>query len=298
MTGGQLIRIGRIPYANLFPIFFVLERDMDCSDYEFVEGMPSELNRMLREGALDLSPSSSIEYIRDPARYAIIDGHSVSAQGPVGSVFLFSERPIEQLNGTAVAVTSHSETSVALLRIITEKFLGISCTLDVSDRPLESRRPACLLIGDEAIRRRTELVIRGEGAHLLPGGAAAGPLTHIYDLGEIWHRQTGLPFVFALWIVRKELLGPGRSAAEGKAALFEKFVRDLGRAKETALRERPLIARHSPLRAFLSEGEILSYWDKLDYDLEPTHRRGLALFGEYLREVTPFLPSEPDGTGR
>ena len=57
---GQILRIGKIPYANLFPIFYVLERDMDCSQYEFVEGMPSTLNRMLRDGDIDLSPNAKI----------------------------------------------------------------------------------------------------------------------------------------------------------------------------------------------------------------------------------------------
>lgn len=285
MRDGLVLRIGKIPYANLFPIFFVLERDMDCSGYEFVEGMPSRLNRMLREGALDLSPSSSVEYVRDPGRYGIIDGHSISAQGEVGSVFLFSESPIEELKGATIAVTSHSETSVALLRILIERFLGASCTFEVSDLPSGSGRPACLLIGDEAIRHRKQVVTGRDSPHELGSRAGGGRLTHVYDLGELWHRQTGLPFVFALWIVRKELLGRAVGADGPKAALFERFVMDLDRAKETALKELPLIAGHSPLRAFLSEEEILSYWDRLDYDLGPRHRQGLDLFGRFLEEL-------------
>jgi chorismate dehydratase len=282
--GGKILRIGKIPYANLFPIFYVLERDMDCSQYEFVEGMPSTLNRMLRDGDIDLSPSSSIEYVRGPARYGIIDGHSVSARGQVGSVLLFSRSPFEELHGGTIAVTTHSETSVALLGIILRKFYGASCTLEVSDRPLDSGRPAGLLIGDEAMRyRKQQMLIGGRESQDLQG-RGSNRYTYIYDLGDLWHRQTGLPFVFALWIGRKEFFAPATSTDQGKRSLLEKFIADLGHAKETALRERPLIARFSPLRTFLSEGEILSYWDKLDYDFGPEHRRGLELFASYLTE--------------
>jgi chorismate dehydratase len=280
----KVLRIGKIPYANLFPIFFVLERDGDCSGYEFVEGMPSSLNRMLRNGDIDLSPSSSIEYIKDPSRYHIIKGHSISARGRVGSVFLFSERPIERLGGTTITVTAHSETSVALLAIITQKFYGASCAFEVSDRPLESDDPACLLIGDEAIKFNKEIQNREAASLQARGGTGTRRFYYVYDLGEIWHRRTGLPFVFALWIVREEISGTATGAEHPKRALLDKFVIDLNRAKETALRELPLIARHSPLRSFLSVEEILSYWDNLDYDFGPEHRRGLDLFATCLIE--------------
>src|SRR5208283_2604995 len=53
---GERLIIGRIPYANVFPIFYVLDHEIDCSEYIFVEGVPSRLNRMLREGEVDISP--------------------------------------------------------------------------------------------------------------------------------------------------------------------------------------------------------------------------------------------------
>jgi chorismate dehydratase len=58
--------IGEIPYANLFPIFYTLKKESDLSGYEFVEGVPSALNKKIREGLIDVSPSSSIEYLRHP----------------------------------------------------------------------------------------------------------------------------------------------------------------------------------------------------------------------------------------
>ena len=121
-TPEQKLRIGKIPYANLFPIFYILERECDCSGYEFIAGVPSALNKMLRTGEVDVSPSSSIEYLRYSNQYEIIDNHSISSIGPVGSIILLSRKPIEELNGLPVLTSSQSETSVGLLRIIFERF--------------------------------------------------------------------------------------------------------------------------------------------------------------------------------
>ncbi|MGD0281322.1 MAG: menaquinone biosynthesis protein, partial [Dissulfurispiraceae bacterium] len=185
--------IGRIPYANLFPIFYILEHEVDCSLYTFVEGVPSLLNRMLREGEVDISPSSSLEYLRNPDRYRIISNHSISSRGPVGSILFFTTKPLEELDGAAVLASSQSETSVALLKIVLGKFYGLSAKVDAVPNP-EQAGEAFLLIGDDALRQ--------QAIHLL------SPITrypYVYDLGEIWYRQTGLPFVFALWIVRNDI---------------------------------------------------------------------------------------------
>src|SRR5512135_2097525 len=115
----------------------MLDKEADCSRYEFVEGVPSFLNKEIREGRIDVSPSSSIEYLRNADRYDLIEGHSISSIGPVGSVFLFSRRPIEELAGATVATSSQSETSVALLRIILKKFLGVECAFTPTSDTLE-----------------------------------------------------------------------------------------------------------------------------------------------------------------
>lgn len=267
------LRIGKIPYANLFPIFYVLERECDCSSYEFVEGVPSILNKMLRDGELDISPSSSIEYLRNPFIYRIIDGHSISSRGHIGSIFLFSKKNIHGLNSSTVHVSSQSETSVALLDIIFKKFYGIQCKMHVSRNPENSGAEAFLLIGDDAIKQG--LMVKGQRSR-------------VYDLGEIWYEKTGLPFVFALWIARKKLFEGQGSRVKGQKELLNKFVKDLNTAKEIALKKLIEIAHHSPMKEFMSEQEIISYWNKIDYELTPEHKRGLDLFNRYLKELSYF----------
>ncbi|MCX7914455.1 MAG: hypothetical protein N2511_07710, partial [Thermodesulfovibrionales bacterium] len=103
------LRIGKIPYLNLLPIYYLVEKSLEPSNYEFIEGVPSKLNRMIREGFIDVSPSSSIEFLRNPDLYNIIKGHSISCEGCISSILLFSKLPIERLLGRKIYVTSQSE---------------------------------------------------------------------------------------------------------------------------------------------------------------------------------------------
>jgi chorismate dehydratase len=262
------LKIGRIPYANLFPIFHVLERDRDCSDYEFVEEVPARLNRLVREGTVDVSPSSSIEYLKNPSLYNIIYGHSISSSGPIGSIFLFSGVPIEDLDGARISVSSQSESSVGLLDVILRKFYGSNCTLSVSDRP-EACDKAFLLIGDDALKYKKDQDCMGAGKPV------SAPRRYVYDLGEIWFERTGLPFVFALWIVRKD-------CPEGD--LLKRFEKDLGAARDKATAGFSSIAEHSPMSAYMTKEEIVQYWYRIEYGLDERHVKGLELFGKLLGE--------------
>ena len=263
------LKIGRIPFANLFPIFYTLEKEFDCSSYEFINGVPSLLNQMLREGTIDLSPSSSVEYLRNSSLYGFVDGISVSSKGPVGSIFLFSSIPIESLDGRTICVTSQSATSVALLDIVLTRFFSIKYSSMVSQNPASTDAEAFLLIGDEALKF---------GSMFKSSAPKLSRYPFMYDLGEIWYEKTGLPFVFALWIVRKELY----DREDIRHDLFVKFVADLMKAKEKSLHNLIEIVGHSPMKAFLSENEIISYWNMLDYELSDEHKKGLNLFRDYL----------------
>ncbi len=260
----EKLKIGIIQYANLFPIFYMLGKEADVSPYEFVGGVPSELNRKLRGGEIDISPSSSIEYLRHEELYSFFENHSISSKGPVRSIILFSKKKIEDLEGVPVLTTSQSETSVALLRIVLKKFYARECPLVSSSEPLgkglESSE-AYLLIGDQALRE-----------------ALNWKDLHKYDLGELWYRHTGLPMTFALWIVRKDCCG-------SDPALLRQFRDDLDRAKNSALRNFGLIAKSSPLRDYLSEEALVEYWKGMSYDFGDEHKKGFALFRSYAEDL-------------
>jgi len=275
------LRVGEIPYLNLVPIFYMLRHECKCSDYEFVEGYPSKLNTMLREGAIDVSPSSSVEYLRREDSYDIIDGHSISSRGPVESILLFSRLPLKALDGRDVFATHQSDTSVALLEVVLKKFNNIDCNVKVTKMPSEEAlrsHAAFLAIGDEALNSiRTAVNITEEcpenGCRFYRFGIFQ---FFVYDLGEIWFHKTGLPFVFALWIARKDL-------SDEKKYLVRQLASDLDRAKASALQRLPQISRSTTHD--MPDDDMLRYWEKISYDFDEEHRRGLALFRDYLDEL-------------
>lgn len=262
------LRVGKIPYINLFPIYHTIQTRCDCSDYEFIEGVPSELNKMLREGEIDISPSSSIEYIRNPHLYELIDGHSISCSGCIASILLFSKKPINELDGSKIYVTIQSETSIALLEIVLNKFYGIKCDLVVTDKPENSDGEAFFLIGDDALKSNKKL-------------STGSPSLLVYDLGEIWAEHTNLPFVFALWIARKEIYLDSL-----KKQMLERFIDDLDSAKKICKENTHKIWQTASISDFLSEDEIVSYWNKISYDLTEKHKSALELFRQYLLEIS------------
>jgi len=268
------LKIGRIPYANFYPIFYYFDRECKNSAYKFVKGVPSKVNRMLREGELDISPSSSIEFLRNRSEYLILPWFSINSSGCINSILLFSKCPIQELGGKDIALSSESETSAALLKIILKEFLSLKCRFSTVDRRsvknILSSFSAVLHIGDTAMREAKKL---SAGAiHESP------PQLYIYDLGELWFKYTGLPFVFALWIVRK-------SAASEKKELVKKFSSDLLKAKKYARRQFPLIAGETPQRKWLSEKELIDYWKTISYDFTEKQMEGLNLFEKYLRKL-------------
>ena len=160
-----MIRLGRISYVNMAPVFHRLEADV-----EEVTAVPTELTRMLLDEELDIAPIPSIDYARNADRLRILPRLCVSSEGAVDSIQLVTRIPFGQVR--SVAVTPESATSVVLTRILLPKAEIVPLGLDAD---------ATLLIGDAALKSAYE-----------------DPTPH-YDLGRLWLEKTGLPMVFAVW---------------------------------------------------------------------------------------------------
>ncbi|MCK4910644.1 MAG: menaquinone biosynthesis protein [Thermodesulfovibrionales bacterium] len=275
------LRIGKISFLNILPIFKVLEGECYCPEYEYVEGYPTELNQMLRQGEIDISPSSSVEYLMDKESYHFLEGHSISARGPVRSILLFSSLPIERLGGHEITATHQSATSVSLLKIILAKFYGLDFRIKVTDTPIEEaikKHSAYLAIGDEALKlSRTSLDIKTTSKEMPCKLQSINQQPfHVYDLSELWHRHTGLPMVFALWILKRETFKNREGEVEG-------FRATLDAARKKASERLREIASTPGL--ILPPEEAFSYWNDMIFDLPEDCMKGLELFGKYLKEI-------------
>jgi chorismate dehydratase len=160
-----MIRLGRISYVNMAPVFYRLDAQI-----EEVSGVPTELSRKLMTGEIDVAPVPSIEYARNADRLRLLPRLCVSSEGAVDSIQLVSRTPLEQVR--TIAVTPESATSVVLTKVLLPQARHV---------PLGEEADAKLLIGDAALRSAFE-----------------DPTPH-HDLGRMWLERTGLPMVFAVW---------------------------------------------------------------------------------------------------
>src|SRR5581483_3452008 len=167
-----MVKLGRISYVNMAPVFYRVDAEV-----EEVQGVPTQLNRMLLDGELDTAPISSIEYARNADKLRLLPRLCVASEGAVDSIQLVSRKPLEQVR--VVAVTPESATSVALTKVLLPEAELV---------PLGEEADAKLLIGDAALKWAFE-----------------DPTPH-YDLGRLWLERTGLPMVFAVWACPEPLV--------------------------------------------------------------------------------------------
>ncbi|MCX7724861.1 MAG: menaquinone biosynthesis protein [Thermodesulfovibrio sp.] len=258
------LKVGWIQYANVYPIFYVFQKEgLLTQDIHLVNGVPSQLNWALRNDLIDVSPSSSVEYLLNKEKYEYIDGVSISSKEYVGSVLFFSKYELERINGSKILLTDHSATSHLLLRIILEKFLNLKPTYDISSAP--QKGDSFLLIGDDALRYRK-----------------LNKDKKVYDLANLWYQYTGLPFVFALWIVRKEITNPESEIYPKYLKFKEKLIYARQKCKDYFSE----MVKNYYLTDFMTEEEILYYWkENMEYEFNEKHKESLQLFDKYLREI-------------
>jgi chorismate dehydratase len=174
------LRIGCVKYLNARPLIWGWRGPVDFDH-------PAALCRKLARGDLDVALVSSLEYLRNPI-YRIIDDVSIAARGQVYSVVVAHQASLREIR--SIELDPASETSVALLQLLLRER-----KLEAKIGPLERTYPnelrAKLLIGDQALRFRAE----------------HGSKFKYWDLAEAWREMTGLPFVFALWLIRPEVDG-------------------------------------------------------------------------------------------
>ena len=257
MLSDAQLTLGFISFLNCVPFFACLKDNGFSGD--FAAGVPSELNRMLQSGELDVSPSSSFEYARNWRDYVILPQHSIASQGPVKSVLLFSPVELHDLEGQNIAITGESATSINLLRVLLREFYQLKNVTDkVPECAIEDlirqKKPA-LLIGDRALRM----------AQNLPAGVK------VFDLGELWTRNTRLPFVFALWMIRKDAI-----------AKYAESLKHLGsqlmKSRTQVLAHPHSFAETAARKTGIDAETIANYWQTIDYRLDDEHQKGLKLF--------------------
>ena len=235
-------RVGSVPYLNAAP----LTRDLGV---ELIFATPSKLAEMLRRDELDAALVSITEVLLND-RYDILDGVAIASLGEVYSVFLAHKKPLEEVK--EVFCDTASLTSVNLLKVLLAER-----GLKPEFKPLESYAAAVekdfvLLIGDKAIEFQ-----RASQTH------------EIFDLGAAWLELTRLPFVYAVWALRRGI--------ENRELRFE-----LKAAKNFGLDTLDYIIEN---REEFDKDFRRDYFEwHIHYHLAEDEKRGIAKFCELLRK--------------
>lgn len=219
---------------------------------------PTAVYQALRAGACDagLLPVARLRELSH--RYVPLGAYGIACTGAVRSVVLFSRMPLPELfaSQSPVFITHKSETSRQLLRVLARSAYGV----DIVETMQRDGAMAELLIGDDAI------AVRKESESVL-----------MTDLGEWWHQETGLPFVFARWVVRRDIPPADRMA-------LEEWVGSSAALAETGAGHNALVARSTHM---LPHGNGASYYASLRFRLSPQDCQAITRFEQLQAEHAP-----------
>jgi len=257
------IRVGRISYLNVDPIYYGLENGLKPSWIRLTAAPPSSLNRLMAEGKLDISPVSTGAYARHTDQWLILPDLSISCHGSVMSVLLASKFPFGDLDGRRVLITSESGTAVLLLKLIFA-MKGVKPRMHsgpVGDRSEPAdRSDAVMIIGDKALSRKWEQ-----------------NYDYLMDLGDMWLQLSALPIVFAVWAVRKSFAEEHPARVKQMTDLFRQSCR-MGQ------NHMGQIITHGTKRLDLDKKRVQAYFDAMQYDLDEKKQRALMAFFDGLYE--------------
>jgi chorismate dehydratase len=240
------IRVGAVSYLNTKPLLYGIERSALMEQIELIIDYPASIAAMLLNDEIDMGlvPVAVIPRLKE----AYINGnYCIGSNGPVASVCLFSETPIDKIERLLLDYQSRS--SVALAKVLLKEYWKIKPELVDGGKDYREHikgTTAGIVIGDRALEQR----------RLSP---------YIYDLGEAWKQMTGLPFVFAAWVSNKPI--------------DPEFIRQFDAANQVGIDHIDMVVAENPYTIF----SLHDYYTKhLNYHLDAEKRKGLDKFLDYL----------------
>lgn len=250
-------RISIIEYLNAAPLNYGFKHGLGGPHIELQAHVPSACADRLRAGEVDAGIVSAIEYLRIPG-LRVVPGLCIASPKRVRSVGILSKVPPEEIR--TLALDRSSRSSVVLARILLEERYGATPETREMGPDLEAMlrdHDAAVMIGDPFMRARREGLL-------------------VLDLAEEWHAWTGLPFVFALWLVRED--APEVPVPGGAGALFH-------RSLEAGLEHLPDIVAGAARSIGWTRLELQEYLtENITYTLGEAEQESLALyFGKAVR---------------
>jgi chorismate dehydratase len=246
-----MLTVALVEYINTRPFLDGLEAHFGADEMELLLLPPADCARALQSGQADLA-LMPVGALPNFERVEILPDFCIGAKGPVHSVYLFAQQPIETLD--TVILDRHSRSSNGLARVLLRHHWQKSVEYLMPDQKHFHRivgSTGGVIIGDQAIRIRDQYA-------------------YAYDLSEAWYQLTGLPFAFAVWVYR-----PG--------AIDRRMAKRLFHAMQVGVQQRGKTAHrwadYFGLNTEFAQRYLTEY---IDYRFTPDKHRALALYYQSL----------------
>ncbi|MBP9128180.1 MAG: menaquinone biosynthesis protein [Elusimicrobia bacterium] len=241
-------RIGELAYTNTLPFRLGAPwNTVACPS-------PRMLGQWAEAGQIDAGVIPVVEAWRLEDQFEPLEPFGIAVKRQARSVFLFSKRPWDQLNGARIGVTDQTATSAQLFKVLMEFREGFTIQLQVGFSDSDEGR---LVIGDDA---------------LAPSEALRREFPHVTDLAQEWHAWHKGPFVFARWVVRRTV----------PRYLREELTDSLNSALTDFDRNRERVAQKAAKTLKLSTQQLIDYFDGFVYRLGEPENQSESLFRDFV----------------
>jgi chorismate dehydratase len=242
-------RIGSVPYLNSLPLFQGVL--VSGGNMTLMFDYPSNLAKGLKKKSFQAALCPTLLALQSN-QYEILPQYGIISRGPVKSVHLYSKK--DPKDWKSVCLDIHSMSSVALAEVLCQKHFKNKA--EIVGLEMQDSADAYLLIGDKDM------------AHKAEEGVAS------YDLGEAWQELTGLPFLYAAWLVRDNI-------DEGiKFILNNSFVDPSDEILQDVL---PDFLKNIPGLSMQEANQYLT--ENIHYTIDDEVWEGFNTFVNYLAEV-------------
>ncbi len=251
--------IGRVSYLNTLPFF----KHLNNRDYKIFPAPPRQLGFLFKDGNIDAGIVSLVDYFEKENDFTYIN-YGIVGNKNVKSVILYSKYPIEQLDKKSIAITNETSTSFRLLQVLLE----FKYELDVvyvrekisANEKLLPNFDAFLTIGDDALR-----FLKNKPEEF----------RYTYDLAQLWYEWKQLPFVFALWAVKKDL-------PQNKIQAIENLLND---SLNKFFSSDSDIEEYYNSRIGFTKEEIKDYLSNIGYRLDEKEIEAINVFRTYYQQL-------------
>ena len=242
--------IGKIPYLNSVPFYHHFEKHQ----FKILPVSPRRMGVLARNNQLDAGLFSLCDYLGQKDALTPLP-YCIATRDQVKSVMLFSDHGWRELAGKTIGIVDDTATSVRLLQVLLEKKYDVKAKLKRMHTGVNSydEFDAVLLIGDEAMRHQK---------------AGLQSFELVYDLATEWYEWQKLPFVFALWAVRKAV---GQETRNELSTLIQ------GALKKGEMDLERISASHAKRIGWTSK-EATEYLEGFNYHLGERERQAIDLF--------------------